>query len=100
MQTIILVGAEEVGRAGGRIAAAASEMVRAAANIEGTASVFLRRLEDLVTRFEVAAAQVAAFGESAQHAADVLQATNEILAEDAADVEYEERTQDDEGGPG
>lgn len=63
METIHLIGSEQVQSAASRMASAADDMLRAAANIDGSVSqmerVLQRFAEDmagLVERFEIAAA--------------------------------------------
>ena len=59
MDSVLLIGAEDVRSAGNTIAAAASDMRQAAANIDGMSDRFLNRLEELVLRFEDAAEKIA-----------------------------------------
>ena len=59
METIVLLGSEDVRSAGNTISSAAGEMRQAALNLDGTADRFLNRLEELVLRFEDAAEKIA-----------------------------------------
>ena len=55
---IHLVGAEDVTRAANTMSAAADQMSRAAASIESSNDMFLRRYEELVGRMETAAEKI------------------------------------------
>ncbi len=55
---ITLLGAEDVQRAGNTIRAAAETMAQAAASIDHSNEMFLRRYEELVSRMEQAAEKI------------------------------------------
>ena len=55
MDAIILVGAEDVRRAGHNMADAAEQMSRAALSIQESLSTHIRLMEDIVQRLEWAA---------------------------------------------
>lgn len=55
METIHLIGAEDVARAGSTIQSAAETMSRAAGTIDATMATTIRTFEEFVSRVEVAA---------------------------------------------
>ena len=58
METIHLIGAEDVARAGSTIASAADRMSQAAASIDETLTRFTRNMEEMISRAEAAAQSV------------------------------------------
>lgn len=70
MDSINLIGAEEVSRASSRMVSAADTMSQAASSIDHSNEMFLRRFEELVTRQELAAEKMA-------NAADKIASTNQ-----------------------
>ncbi len=64
METIHLIGAEDVKRAGSRISDAASRIEMAASSFESTVDMALRRFEDLIDRAEAVARSVERLADS------------------------------------
>ena len=54
MESVFLVGAEDVRSAGSAIKSAAELMIQASANMDEAMRMHARTMEDLVTRFETA----------------------------------------------
>ncbi len=52
MDTVLLIGTEEVTRAANRIASAAEQMQRAASQMDEALSLHTQRMDELVTRLE------------------------------------------------
>ena len=64
METIHLIGAEDVARAGSTIQSSAETMSRAAGTIDATMATTIRTFEEFVSRIEVAAQSVERLADS------------------------------------